>query len=622
MKLRRHRRARHLATALAGSLVLAAGLSAIAPATAAAPAYAPVAVPRADPPPPACGTLGIPASLDGYAPGDLIGHEVVPIPNDKKGVPLLTDGIAWRILYVSTGVDETDLELVCGLVAAPTAWVPDDDGRGRMVAWAHGTVGLRQDCQPSNSPDTGFFGPTPGGIGAVAWGSLTVNESNGTAADGILQGLITEGYIVAATDYFSGIMPSGYSGPAPYQHYAAGMPSAANVLDSVRAAIAIMREEYPTQASRWEMVTWGHSQGGGAALWAGQLARRYLALTSPTVPVPPIRLVGVAAEAPASQFAPPSTALTQLQGYHLGDIDMHAIHRIGIGALSAQIAIGPALFSYVLPNWQQLSLRTPAPGARFPAVPATGALDMADMLASQADSPPGAEFWGLDTAPKVAALCLGKLTAAEAGAIAIDVAPYLQPAKAYFFVPQIWGTPETGYKVGQLDKTCATTTDAGIRAWCRWLRFNQPGPNGQNPFDKVPRNDRGLVPVYVMQGMDDDIIHCINSGATVPAPQDCLARQYVDSMRPAYCPRFGAAGGSLQFGVWPKQTGAPYFRPSNHMTIPGQVATATNARGGIDSGLSFRGSPLHDFFDAAFNDPGDLPSGCVTRVMSSPTPIP
>jgi acetyl esterase/lipase len=61
------------------------------------------------------------------------------------------------------------------------------------------------------------------------------------------------------------------------------------VLDSVRAA----RQVLGAGASNYFAV-WGHSQGGHAALFTGQLARSY---------APELRLVGVAAAAPATVLA-------------------------------------------------------------------------------------------------------------------------------------------------------------------------------------------------------------------------------------------------------------------------------------------------------------------------------
>lgn len=559
--------------------------------------------------PATCGGIPIPATIAGLKPGDLVGSEAVTPGTDSNGAPLLTGASAWRILYISSGADETSPQLVCGLVAAPTTWTPAN-GIGRVIAWAHGTVGIKQKCQPSNRPDKGLFGPMPGGIGAVSWSTGALSTTGGTAANGALQTLINDGYVVAATDYYSGITP-GQTTQGAYQHYAVGMPSGANVLDSVRAAIPLV--DPGATATRWDMLTWGHSQGGGSALWAAQLARSYLSRTQPTNPVAPIRLVGVAAAAPATSFTAPSTAKGQLMGYHLGDLDMHMNIPVALGL---KINVGAMLFSYVLPNWAELSVNPSAPGARFPAMPPTTTpLQLSSMLASKTQTP-GGNNGGLESAPMIADLCLSNPEAdAEIAALTEPFANF--PTRAFYFVEQIWGRASEGYTKGYLDQTCATSTDAGIQQWCRWLRYNQPGPNGQNPFDKIPRNESGPVPVYVMQGEADNILYCMPADPSNPLAKECLAKQFYESMKPAYCPSRGPASGSLQLNLWPKQVSSTLNHPASHMSIPGQSAAPVSFAGkvSVDPNLTFTDSPLYAFMTSAFTNPSALPRGCHQQVM-------
>jgi hypothetical protein len=101
---------------------------------------------------------------------------------------------------VSTGVDETALELVCGLVAVPSGGAAEVQGAGRMLSWAHGTIGLEQRCLPSSDPATHMWGPMPTGIGAVAWGSL-LGKHEGDPSQGALQYAIDQGWVVAMSDY-------------------------------------------------------------------------------------------------------------------------------------------------------------------------------------------------------------------------------------------------------------------------------------------------------------------------------------------------------------------------------------------------------------------------------------
>ena len=101
------------------------------------------------------------------------------------------------------------------------------------------------------------------------------------------------GYIVAATDY-PGL---GTTGPHPYL---VGDSEARAVLDSVRAARAI-----PDARASARFAVWGHSQGGQAALFAGQIAKTY---------APELTLEGVAVAAPATDLAGLMTADLASQG--------------------------------------------------------------------------------------------------------------------------------------------------------------------------------------------------------------------------------------------------------------------------------------------------------------------
>jgi hypothetical protein len=52
----------------------------------------------------------------------------------------------------------------------------------------------------------------------------------------------------------------------------------------------------------------------------------------------------------------------------------------------------------------------------------------------------------------------------------------------------MWGGPgPDGDWVGQIDTTCLIPdADPAFATWCTWLAYNQPGPDGQNPFSKIP----------------------------------------------------------------------------------------------------------------------------------------
>lgn len=174
-------------------------------------------------------------------PGSLLGSTSIPGPRG---------GSAWRIRYVSTGLDGKPIEVTGAVIA------PREAGQNRpVVAWAHGTTGVGERCAPS------LRGPLAGSI------------------DG-LSGSLSRGYVVAATDY------PGLGTPGPHP-YLVGISEGRAVLDSVRAA-----RQLPAGAGA-RFVPWGTSQGGHAALFAGALAKPY---------APELSLVGIAASAPPTNL--------------------------------------------------------------------------------------------------------------------------------------------------------------------------------------------------------------------------------------------------------------------------------------------------------------------------------
>ncbi|MBD7920266.1 DUF308 domain-containing protein [Cellulomonas sp. Sa3CUA2] len=180
------------------------------------------------------------------------------------------DALAWRILYTTTRVDGSPT-VASGLVLAPRTATGAAARPADVVAWAHGTTGVTPGCAPSVLPD------------GLAAGAMFV-------ADDVL----ARGWAVVATDY-AGL---GTDGP---HAYLVGEPAAHDVLDAVRAA-----HELDDVALSDRHVVWGHSQGGGAALWTGIVAPDY---------APDVDLLGVAALAPASN---PSALLAHLPEVSVG----------------------------------------------------------------------------------------------------------------------------------------------------------------------------------------------------------------------------------------------------------------------------------------------------------------
>jgi acetyl esterase/lipase len=182
-----------------------------------------------------------------------------PLPPGPPGTLIRSEVIdgyhpgatTYRVLYKTTGFDGAPTA-ASGLVLVPDR--PAPTGGRTVVAYTHGTVGVESRCAPS--------------LATPAVNPLFVEGGDE---------LLDAGYVVAAPDY-EGL---GTRGPHPYL---VGPSEAMSTLDAVRAA----RELAQAHAGP-DIVVWGHSQGGHAALFTGQLASSY---------APELQLKGVAAGAP------------------------------------------------------------------------------------------------------------------------------------------------------------------------------------------------------------------------------------------------------------------------------------------------------------------------------------
>ena len=129
-----------------------------------------------------------------------------------------------------------------------------------IIAWAHGTTGFAAPCAPS------LFTSSGGGNGPYLVPGLA--------------GFLHAGFAIAAADYQG-------QGVADGIHpYLVGSSEGRAVLDAARATRRI-----PGLRTRNTVIIYGHSQGGHAALFAGQMAPDY---------APDLHLVGVVAAAPAT----------------------------------------------------------------------------------------------------------------------------------------------------------------------------------------------------------------------------------------------------------------------------------------------------------------------------------
>lgn len=528
---------------------------------------------------------------DGSAPGDLVASTVVPRPAKADGYP--TGATVHRILYVSTGADEHDLQLVCGLAAVPDAGPTVADGTARMLAWAHGTIGLQQKCGPSNAPEKAFWAPTAAGIGAIAWGS-GFGARKGEPVDGALQHAIDQGWAVSATDY------------QPNNTYIMGRIAGANVIDAARATSQLIDEEHPSsEVDNYDTIVWGHSQGGHAALWAGQLFESYQDGV-PNADAASFTLRGVAGAAPASNLIVQPELQPGLDyGDGLADWEMHEfVSLFGVPISLLEVQFGAVLMSYIFGSWASFShLNTPAADAEFPAFP----LDAAELDLDATTTSSGQE-----TIAKVMSLCA---EGADSKLIKSVTSKYHDAATNQLLVPEMWNLPEDykpgDYFEGNVDEVCGASTDRSVQQWCDWIRWNLPGPAGQHPFPTYPTVDGEPVPVLIAQGADDNVIHCeFPEGADeskLPSGGDCMSVALFDGLRDdSYCPPEGDRG-YLRLSVFrPDGKGSP----ASHLSVAGQIAAAS------PTDLVFEGSELQKFFSGAFD--GTLAPGCSAAIVNPP----
>ncbi len=234
------------------AVVVAAAVGVAAPAASAAPHLPPTG--------PAGDAFYFPSHLASASPGAVVWESPILSPRGSR---------AWKILYHSRAIDGRDIA-VSGIVITPTASPPR--GGWPVVTWAHGTEGLADACAASKALDIAYR--IPG-----------------------IETFLQHGYVVVATDY-QGL---GTAGEHPYL---VGVSEARGVLDIARAA----QQMSNVHASN-RVLVYGHSEGGQAALFAGQIARSY---------APELHLLGVAAVAPVTDLTallPEATTVSAGLGY-------------------------------------------------------------------------------------------------------------------------------------------------------------------------------------------------------------------------------------------------------------------------------------------------------------------
>jgi acetyl esterase/lipase len=194
-----------------------------------------------------------------YAPPD-------PIPGSANGdliwaralEPAPAGTVAWQVLYRSESISGSPIA-VSGVVMGPAGSDAGADLRP-VLSWAHGTTGLADRCAPSR-------------------------EFGGEGSQSLLaSAVVTLGYTFVATDY------EGLGTPGVHP-YLVGQSEGRGVLDIVRAAAQLAGAGVSLESP---VAIFGHSQGGHAALMAGELAATY---------APELDVVGTVAVAPPGDIA-------------------------------------------------------------------------------------------------------------------------------------------------------------------------------------------------------------------------------------------------------------------------------------------------------------------------------
>jgi len=165
-----------------------------------------------------------PTNLETTKPGDLLRRESFSGYTLPEGIRTV------RILYHSQDAHRRDL-VTSAVVLIPGGTAPV--GGWPIIAWAHGTSGVAQQCAPSLMKDL-YYG------------------------DEGLSAMVKGGFAVVATDY------QGLGTQGPHQ-YVSKTAQAFDVIYSVPAA----RAAVPELGRRW--VADGHSQGGLAAWGVAEL---------------------------------------------------------------------------------------------------------------------------------------------------------------------------------------------------------------------------------------------------------------------------------------------------------------------------------------------------------------
>jgi len=534
-------------------------------------------------------STGLPVSgdqqnLQELLPGSLV--EVVEItPTDDGNFP--QGARAWRVIYVSTGRDNSERTLVSGIVVCPDDLANFNvvDKRGRLVSWTHGTLGVTQRCQPSETPGLEIWGATPYGINQVAWGSEASGDYHaGEPQEGMLAGMMENGWIVTATDY-----ASEYSTTSLLQPYAIGKIEAANAIDNLRAAHHLLGHVYgDLPFSSYDVVTWGHSQGGHAAMWTGQLLEEYVAATKGESD-PALSLSGVVSEAPASNFlTDPAVQGEDALGFSMFDWLVHT--KLQLTGQSETISLAPFIMSYLMGTWTEFALGGAPDPNQMPAFPVEGTLALESIL-------PDAS---IETVQQMTQVCW-----VDGEAVAELVAPY---SDSPFLLSEVSdGEVVDGFQHGNFDRYFSSSdVDSQLAVWRSWILYSNPGPLGVHPFSKLPLRDGMPVPVLISAGSNDGVVHCVSPDPDrLPTAREGAPVALFDALRSVY-EKDGEVAAHLSLLIWKPEDGVT---TADHSDITGLIGAA-----GANE-LRFHGSPLESFMKGAFE--GTLPAEVTANIVNS-----
>ncbi len=249
----------------------------------------------------------------------------------------------WAVIYRSTGMDGSPVG-VSGLMVASADPIAADARPRTVLAVAHATTGLADQCAPSRQSSDGLV--------------TTVLP------------LLDQGFMLAVTDY------EGLGTPGPHP-YIVGVSEGHSVLDAARAASTM-----PDTGAGPATLLIGGSQGGHAVLWAADMAANA---------APELDVLGAVAFAPAGDLEAIagfdrsaaagsdawSAAVTLIAAWH-------RVYGLGLNVLTpAARALVPELDTAcsvaidrqptvvdlrTLPAWQE-RLRENTPGATRTSVP-------------------------------------------------------------------------------------------------------------------------------------------------------------------------------------------------------------------------------------------------------------